>query len=78
MTSKKEITKRRKKTVERKFEVHAEIENFTLAKGKSALKLQIYSRNEKRGELQIGRGSIRWWSATARLSTAFPGRASPG
>ena len=63
MAAKKKRTKRRKSTVERMFEVHAEIENFTLAKAKSALKLQIYNREGKLGELQIGRGSLRWWSA---------------
>jgi hypothetical protein len=56
-------SKRRGKSQERRYEVKAEIENFTLAKAKSALKLQIYSRNEKLGELQVGRGSLYWWGA---------------
>jgi hypothetical protein len=43
--------------------VRAELDNFELAKAKSALKLQIYSRGEKFGELQIGRGSLYWWGA---------------
>ncbi len=63
MASKRKRTKRRKATVERKHEVKVKIENFTLAKAKSALTLQIYSREEKLGELQVGRGSLYWWGA---------------
>jgi hypothetical protein len=47
----------------RKHEVKAELSNFELAKAKSALTLRVYSRREKVGELQIGRGSIYWWGA---------------
>ena len=63
MAARKKKVKRRRAPVERKFEVRAEIENFTLAKAKSALTLQIYSRSEKLGELQVGRGSLYWWGA---------------
>jgi hypothetical protein len=49
--------KRRIKSLARTYEVKAEIANATLAKAKSALTLQIYRRQEKLGELQIGRGS---------------------
>jgi hypothetical protein len=63
MASKKKRAKRRRTTVERKHEVRVKIENFTLAKAKSALTLQIYSRDEKLGELQVGRGSLYWWGA---------------
>jgi hypothetical protein len=59
----KKKAKRRAPPPERKYEVKAEIENFTLAKAKSALTLEIYSRKEKLGELQIGRGSLYWWGA---------------
>jgi hypothetical protein len=34
-----------------------------LAEAKSALELKIYSRGEKLGELQIGRGSLYWFGA---------------
>jgi hypothetical protein len=47
----------------RKFKVQAELRNFVLAKAKSALELRIYSRGEKLGELQIGRGSLYWFGA---------------
>jgi hypothetical protein len=63
MAATKKRSKRRKATAERKNEVKTEIANFTLAKAKSALTLQIYSRKEKFGQLEIGRGSLRWWSA---------------
>jgi hypothetical protein len=45
----------------RKYQVRAELTNFELAKAKSALKLLIYSRGVKVGELQVGRGSLYWW-----------------
>jgi hypothetical protein len=54
---------RRATGVARRYEVRAELENFTLAKAKSALTLEIYAKKEKLGELQIGRGSLYWWSA---------------
>lgn len=60
------IRKKRKagqSAAERKFEVRAEVANFTLAKAKSALRLEIYQRHEKFGQIEIGRGSLRWWSA---------------
>jgi hypothetical protein len=52
----------------RTYEVKAEIHNATLAKAKSALTLQIYRRDEKLGEIQIGRGSLFW--AGARRQSA--------
>jgi hypothetical protein len=72
MASKKKRTRRRKTTVERKHEVKVKIENFTLAKAKSALTLQIYSREEKLGELQVGRGSLYWWGANRQKEKRVP------
>jgi hypothetical protein len=62
MTAKKK-TRARKRPLARKYEVKAELENFVLAKAKSALTLEIYRHDEKLGELQIGRGSLYWWGA---------------
>jgi hypothetical protein len=50
-----------KKRINHKHEVKAELSNFQLAKAKSALTLRIFSRGEKVGELQVGRGSLYWW-----------------
>lgn len=72
MAVKKKRARRKKASVERKFEVRAEVANFTLAKAKSALRLQIYSRNEKFGDLEIGRGSLRWWSARSPTEHRIP------
>jgi hypothetical protein len=60
-------SKRKSRSVERKFEVKAEVANFTLAKAKSALKLEIYSRREKLGQLEIGRGSLYWTGAHRQI-----------
>ena len=68
----KRKAKRKVSSAERKFEVRAEVANFTLAKAKSALRLQIYSRKEKFGELEIGRGSLRWWSARSPTEHRIP------
>jgi len=59
--------KRSVKTAKRKFEVRAEVANFTLAKAKSALKLAIYDRDEKLGQLEIGRGSLYWTGAHRQI-----------
>jgi hypothetical protein len=44
----------------RKFQVRAKLSNFQLAKARSALRLEIYARGIKVGELQVGRGSLYW------------------
>lgn len=58
-----------KKKALRKHEVRAALSNFTLAKAKSALTLQIYANGEKVGELQIGRGSLYWWGRRKQIQT---------
>lgn len=50
-----------KRSTDHKHEVKAELSNFQLAKAKSALTLRIFSRGQKVGELQVGRGSLYWW-----------------
>lgn len=57
----KEFAMAARKRPVRKHEVRAELSNFSLAKAKSALTLQVYAKGEKVGELQIGRGSLYWW-----------------
>ena len=60
--------KRAVKSLPHAYEVKAEISNASLAKAKSALTLQIYRKDVKLGELQIGRGSLFW--AGARRQSA--------
>src|SRR5450432_1319660 len=60
--------KRAVKALAHAYEVKAEISNATLAKAKSALTLQIYRKELKLVELQIGRGSLFW--AGARRQSA--------
>ena len=55
--------KKRNDTNTQHFDVRAALDNFALAKAKSALTLRIYSNGEKVGELQVGRGSLYWWGA---------------
>jgi hypothetical protein len=56
---------RASRSVPHAYEVNS---NATLAKAKSALTLQIYRKDVKLGELQIGRGSLFW--AGARRQSA--------
>jgi hypothetical protein len=50
-----------KREITRRHEVRAELKNFRLAKAQSALTLRIFSKGQKVGELQVGRGSLYWW-----------------
>jgi hypothetical protein len=61
-------SKRRAKTSARKFEVKAALANSTLTKAKSALTLELYSKKEKIGQLDIGRGSLYWTGAHRQIS----------
>ena len=67
MAAKRRKARRKASSQERKFEVKAEVANFTLAKAKSALKLAIYDRDEKLGQLEIGRGSLYWTGAHRQI-----------
>jgi hypothetical protein len=53
----------KRKVSAKRYKVRAELDNFQLAKAKSALRLIIASRGEKVGELQIGQGSLYWSGA---------------
>jgi hypothetical protein len=57
-----------KKAKERKHEVRAQLTNVELVRAKSALALEIFSRKEKLGELEIGRGSMYWTGANRQRS----------
>ena len=56
-------SRRKAKAKPKKYRVRAELDNFELVKAKSALRLQIYSRGKKVGELEVGRGSIFWFGS---------------
>ena len=58
----------KKKPPVRKHEVKATLQNFTLAKAKSALTLEVYANGEKVGELRIGRGSLYWWGRRKQIT----------
>lgn len=72
MAATRKRRKPRRVSVERKFAVKAGLANFTLAKAKSALTLQIYSHGEKLGELQVGRGSLYWSGANRKSEKRVP------
>lgn len=44
-----------------KHVVKAELANFELVKAGSSLRLEIFSNDEKIGELEVGRGSLYWY-----------------
>lgn len=41
-------------------QVRAALSNVSLVRARSSLKLTLYARNEKIGQLEIGRGSLYW------------------
>jgi hypothetical protein len=41
--------------------VKAQLANFELVKAGSSLRLQIFSNDEKIGQLEVGRGSLYWY-----------------
>lgn len=52
-----------KKNPDQRYSVAASLDNVVLAKARSAVRLEVFKRGSKMGELQIGRGSIFWWGA---------------
>ena len=46
--------------LKRKFSVNAQLENVNLVKAKSALRLRIFEKKHRAGELFVGRGSLYW------------------
>jgi hypothetical protein len=65
-TKRPAIRRRRRRTVSKhvnpwKHVVKAELANFELVKAGSSLRLEIFSNDEKIGELEVGRGSLYWY-----------------
>jgi hypothetical protein len=61
-------TTKKTRKLPRRHAVRAELFNVELARARSSLKLSIYARQEKIGEVHIGRGSIFWWGPKRKLS----------
>lgn len=57
-----------KNATEKKHEVRAQLHSVELVKAKSSLKLEIFSKKEKLGELEVGRGAIYWYGANRQKS----------
>ena len=55
---------RRKKA--QRYSVEATLKNVELVRAGSSIRLEVFRRGAKLGELQIGRGSIFWWGAKRR------------
>ncbi len=51
----------RKRANPRRHVVKAQLANFELVKAGSSLRLQIFSNDEKIGQLEVGRGSLYWY-----------------
>lgn len=59
---------RKKKSLERRHSVKGAISLPQLAKAGSSLRLEIFARNRKIGELFIGRGSLYWYGRNKQRS----------
>lgn len=64
--------KRNEKPPERKHKVSATLQAHSLTKAGSALKLEIYARGDKIGQLVIGRGSLYWYGGHRHKSKRIP------
>src|SRR5437763_17210103 len=51
----------RKRVNPRRHVVKAQLANFELVKAGSSLRLQIFSNEEKSGQLAVGRASLYWY-----------------
>jgi hypothetical protein len=60
--SKKKVLKKKvsKKRIARIHAVSAELENFKLAKTKSALTIRLLVKGKRAGEVQMGSGGLFW------------------
>jgi hypothetical protein len=57
----------KKKSI-RKHEVWADFNNIELVRAKSSLRLMVWARGEKLGELEVGQGSFFWWGHRRKKS----------
>jgi hypothetical protein len=53
----------KKRRAAQRFSVEATLSNVALVRAGSSIKLEVFKRGEKLGELHVGRGSIFWWGA---------------
>ena len=60
MAVRKKKRSTRRKAVDAVHKVKAELHVPGLSKAGSSLKLEIYARDEKIGEIELGRGSLFW------------------
>lgn len=56
----------------RRHIVRASVSNMELAKARSALRLELVSRDLKIGELEVGRGSFFWTGRNRHRSKRIP------
>jgi hypothetical protein len=49
------------------FSARTSLDNVSLAKAGSAMRLVLVAKGEKLGELQVGRGSLFWWGANRKI-----------
>ncbi|MBP6390410.1 MAG: hypothetical protein KA352_05930 [Flavobacteriales bacterium] len=59
------------KMTTRSHRVDVKLQAFELTKAGTALKINIYEKDKKIGELQIGRGSLTWWARNAKKPTSM-------
>lgn len=61
--SKKKVLKKKvsKKRLARIHAVSADLENFKLAKAKSALTIRLLVKGKRAGEVHMGSGGLFWW-----------------
>ncbi len=61
----------RKKRLNRKHSVRAELQIIELSKSGTSITLEIYAEEEKLGTLIIGRGSMTWYGSRWKNGRKF-------
>lgn len=61
-----------RQVADKRFVVRGAVANILLAKAGSAMTLQIFDKDEKLGELEIGRGSLFWCGSSRKKRKRIP------
>lgn len=61
----------RKKSAKTRFRATLNLSNVDLVRAKSAIRINIYERGRKLGEMEIGQGSFFWWGANRKKGRRF-------
>lgn len=59
----------KRKRAGRRFVAEAAITNLDLTRAKSSIRIKVFDRGAKLGEVEIGRGSMMWFGSNRKTGT---------